>query len=68
MLPRLRALARNPDMGIMVGGPLFVAQPGLAAEIGADATAANGQEAVSAAESLIAPNTILRDVPKAATG
>jgi methanogenic corrinoid protein MtbC1 len=68
MLPRLRAVARNPDMGIMVGGPLFVAKPGLATEIGADATAANGQEAVTAAESLIAPHTMVKSVPKAATG
>ncbi len=56
MLPRLRAISRNPDLGVMVGGPLFVAQPELAAEIGADVTAADGPNAVREAEALIASN------------
>jgi methanogenic corrinoid protein MtbC1 len=64
MLPRLRAMSRNPDLGVLVGGPLFVAEPGLAAEIGADSTASDGPHAVEAAEALIAP----RRVPRTATG
>ncbi len=61
MLPRLRAMSRNPDLGVMVGGPLFVAQPGLAAEIGADGTAIDGAHAVIAAEALIARRRGHRD-------
>ena len=60
MLPRLRTMSRNPDLGIMVGGPLFSATPALAAEIGADGTAADGPHAVHMAESLIAPHTVRR--------
>ena len=64
MLPRLRSVSRNPDLAIMVGGPLFSASPDLAAEIGADSTAVDGPLAVLAAEALIAP----RKVPRLATG
>jgi methanogenic corrinoid protein MtbC1 len=60
MLPRLRAMSRNPDLGVMVGGPLFLETPGLAAEIGADGTAADGPHAVHMAESLIAPHPVRR--------
>jgi methanogenic corrinoid protein MtbC1 len=65
MLPRLRAVSRNPDLGIMVGGPPCVADPGLARDIGADCTAADGQQAVKMAEALIAPR---RTKPRVATG
>jgi methanogenic corrinoid protein MtbC1 len=61
ILPRLRAMSRNPDLGVMVGGPLFVARPGLAAEIGADGTAIDGAHAVIAAEALIARHRAHRD-------
>jgi methanogenic corrinoid protein MtbC1 len=54
MLPRLRAISRNPHVAIMVGGPLFTCDPGLAAAIGADGTAADGAQAVHAAEALAA--------------
>ena len=64
MLPRMRSVSRNPDLAIMVGGPLFSASPDLAAEIGADSTAVDGPLAVLAAEALIAP----RKVPRLATG
>lgn len=64
MLPRLRSVSRNPDLAIIVGGPLFSASPDLAAEIGADSTAADGPLAVLAAEALIAP----RKIPRLATG
>jgi methanogenic corrinoid protein MtbC1 len=60
MLPRLRAVSRNPNLGVMIGGPLFVAQPALATELGADGTAADGPNAVLAAESLIAPQRVHR--------
>jgi methanogenic corrinoid protein MtbC1 len=64
MLPRLRAVSRNPDLGIMVGGPPCVANPGLARDIGADCTAADGPQTVKIAEALIAP----RRTPRVATG
>jgi methanogenic corrinoid protein MtbC1 len=60
MLPRLRSVSRNPDLGILVGGPLFIADPGLAAAIGADSTAADGPHAVQMAEALIAPHKASR--------
>jgi methanogenic corrinoid protein MtbC1 len=72
MLVRLRAMSRNPDLGIMVGGPVFLAEPALARELGADATAADGSQAVVTAEALIAPRTLRRarapEPVRAATG
>ena len=38
---------------IWVGGPSFVADPGLAARVGADATAVDGHQAVLLAHELI---------------
>jgi methanogenic corrinoid protein MtbC1 len=64
LLPRLRAVSRNPDLGIMVGGPPCVADPGLARDIGADCTAADGPQTVKIAEALIAP----RRGPRVSTG
>ncbi len=60
MLPRLRTMSRNPDLGVLVGGPLFLADPARASEIGADATAADGPSAVVMAEKLIAPERATR--------
>lgn len=50
----IRCTSRNPGIGIMVGGPLFVRQPQLAAAVGADATASDGREAVRLADALFA--------------
>jgi MerR family transcriptional regulator, light-induced transcriptional regulator len=50
----LRRASRNPDVIVMVGGRLFVADPGLAARVGADATAADAEAAVAVAERLLA--------------
>ncbi len=56
-LPRvisaLRTHSRNPHIGIMVGGKVFVDHPELARECGADATAADGRQAVTVAETLV---------------
>ncbi len=49
----IRAQSRNRDIGIMVGGPPFLAHPQLASLIGADATAIDAPQAVHAAQSLI---------------
>lgn len=49
-----RRASRNLKLGVMVGGPAFVAQPGLVATVGADATAADAAGATIAAEKLMA--------------
>ncbi|MFN3818049.1 B12-binding domain-containing protein [Blastomonas sp.] len=48
----VRQESRNPTIGIMVGGPLFTANPALALEVGADATAPNAPGAVLVAQKL----------------
>lgn len=48
----IRKASRNPDIGVMVGGPLFNQYPELVGEVGADATARDGREAVLRAASL----------------
>jgi methylmalonyl-CoA mutase cobalamin-binding domain/chain len=52
LIPRLRARSRNERIGIMVGGPMFTADPRLAREVGADATACNAASAVLVAQKL----------------
>ncbi len=59
-LPRLapaiavvRKASLNPHVGVLVGGPLFHAHPGLASEVGADAVAVNGSLAPGIAETLV---------------
>jgi methanogenic corrinoid protein MtbC1 len=49
----IRATSCNPDIRIMVGGPLFVARPELAQAVGADATAVDGRMAVAQAHHLL---------------
>ena len=49
----LRASSFNPDILVMVGGPIFAARPDLVPLGGADATAANAEEAVDRAASLL---------------
>ncbi len=50
----IRASSRNRAVGIMVGGPLLVERPDMATIVGADATAADGPQAVLRAEHLFA--------------
>ena len=49
----VRAASRNTQLVVLVGGPLFSARPELAAELGADGTASNGQDAPGIAEQLL---------------
>ena len=42
----LRRSSRNKALMVMVGGPAFIAHPERAAQVGADATASDGNEAV----------------------
>jgi methanogenic corrinoid protein MtbC1 len=55
-LPRViqavRHASHNRSIGVLVGGPLLVAKPELAALVGADATALDGPMAVQRAEQL----------------
>jgi len=53
MLRDLRRASQNPAVGIMVGGKIFTDHPELAAQAGADATAADGAKALLAAERLV---------------
>jgi methanogenic corrinoid protein MtbC1 len=48
----IRDVSLNRSVGILVGGPIFVAKPELAAAVGADATATDGPMAVLRAESM----------------
>jgi methanogenic corrinoid protein MtbC1 len=54
LLADLRAASRNPGVALMVGGPVFAADPGLAARIGADATAPDARGALANADRLVA--------------
>ena len=49
----VRAGSRNTGLGVLVGGPPFVARPELASQVGADGTARNGKEAPLVAERLM---------------
>lgn len=49
---KLREHSQNRYIGIMVGGPSFTANPALAKEVGADATAPNAPSAVVTAQKL----------------
>lgn len=51
---RIRQASRNPAVGILVGGPVFVERPELVVMVGADATAIDGRQATLQAESLVA--------------
>jgi methanogenic corrinoid protein MtbC1 len=50
----VRRRSSNAEIGILVGGPIFVAQPELVALVGADATATDGRHAVQQAHALLA--------------
>lgn len=49
----VRKASLNPRIGVMVGGPMFLRQAGLAAEVGADAVAINGSLAPEIADKLV---------------
>ena len=48
----VRRASRNRALCVMVGGPMFLAKPELAAAVGADATASDGHLAVATATTL----------------
>ncbi|GAC1347497.1 MAG: hypothetical protein NVSMB18_32610 [Acetobacteraceae bacterium] len=49
----IRRASRNPGLAVMVGGPPFVMDAGLAAAVGADGTAGDGRQAVCHATTLM---------------
>jgi methanogenic corrinoid protein MtbC1 len=49
----IRRASRNPQVVVAVGGPVFVADPGRADVVGADATGASGAEAVAAVDAAL---------------
>ena len=49
----VRKASRNHSVAVMVGGPLFLENPGFATQIGADGFGVDAQEAVAKAEQLI---------------
>ena len=55
----LRQVSSNPSVGIMVGGPLLLLQPQLLAHLGADFSAQDAREAVSAADSFVGARGVL---------
>ncbi len=55
----LRQASRNPEIMVLVGGRVFTERPELAAEIGADGTAADGALAVALADRLLNQQAVL---------
>jgi hypothetical protein len=53
LVAALRHASRNPGVRIMVGGPVFNEQPGLAELVGADGTASDARAALHKAEMLV---------------
>jgi methanogenic corrinoid protein MtbC1 len=53
LISAIRKASRNTKLIIMVGGPPFMADPTLAAALGADATATDGGQAVVRANELL---------------
>jgi methanogenic corrinoid protein MtbC1 len=60
MIRQIRRASRNPAMRVIVGGPVFIDRPELALLIGADATAADAQSAVSMAHDLLSLGLAVR--------
>jgi methanogenic corrinoid protein MtbC1 len=58
LIHRVRRASLNQRIGILVGGAIFTERPGLVADVGADATAADGDEATLQAETLLAINEL----------
>lgn len=53
VIAALRNVSRNPRVCIMVGGRVFSADPGLAAQVGADGTAGDARRALQVAGDLV---------------
>lgn len=51
-IAKIRKRSRNPEISVMVGGPIFTERPALVNAVGADATAPNAPTAVLVAQKL----------------
>jgi methanogenic corrinoid protein MtbC1 len=49
----MRSVSRNPRLCVMVGGRVFIDDPGLAGRVGADATAVDARVATGVAAGLV---------------
>lgn len=49
----IRHASRNRGLGVMVGGPIFIADPSCAEDVGADAMTTDGRQAPQVAERLL---------------
>jgi MerR family transcriptional regulator, light-induced transcriptional regulator len=54
LIRNVRRYSRNPQLGVLVGGPLLVARPQIATLVGADATGSDARQAMLEAEKLLA--------------
>ena len=64
-IAQIRRESRNQTVGIMVGGPMFTANPALVQDVGADATAPNAPSAVIVTQKLFdLAATELRDTTR----
>ena len=52
VIVEIRNNSQNPQIGVLVGGPMFTQNPALALTVGADDTAPNAPTAVLAAQKL----------------
>lgn len=53
MIVRIRVASRNREVGVIVGGPIFVAHPEYCGRVGADAAATDAREAPQVARALL---------------
>jgi MerR family transcriptional regulator, light-induced transcriptional regulator len=53
LIAALRKASRNPHVGVLVGGHVFINNPALVLHVGADATAPDARQAFDRAESLL---------------
>jgi MerR family transcriptional regulator, light-induced transcriptional regulator len=60
LVAEIRSNSRNPQIMVMVGGPAISAGAGACEDVGADATAETGQEAVIEANMLLDPDYALQ--------
>jgi len=59
-IAEVRAASRNPDVIVMVGGPIFIINPGWVADVGADSTAMDARDAPRAAARLLMATPVRR--------
>jgi methanogenic corrinoid protein MtbC1 len=62
-IAEIRQRSRNHDIGVMVGGPIFLLNPEYVADVGADGTAIDGLQAPVSAEAMVAERSrrLVRD-------